>query len=217
MKWSDAVWQESIPVYEKIVGMPFISELVNGNLDVNKFRFYIAQDSVYLEHFGRTLSLIAARAHRVEHVLDFIRFAEGAIVVENALHAGYFKTLGISDHIPVSPSCHHYISYLLKEASLSAVEVAMAAVLPCFWIYQQVGSFIYKQQTKPGNPYQTWIDTYAGKEFGLLVNKAIRICDEVADTCTPVQQRLMADAFMTSCRLEYLFWESAWRLEKWLV
>jgi thiaminase/transcriptional activator TenA len=217
MKWSEAAWQEASPVYEKIIAMPFIIELVNGTLDTQKFKFYIAQDSHYLEHFGRTLSLIAARAHRVEHVLDFIRFAEGAIVVENALHAGYFVAFGINENIPLSPSCHHYTSYLLKEASLSAVEVAMAAVLPCFWIYKQVGDFIYEYQNRSGNPYQNWIDTYAGEEFGLLVEKAIGICDEVAVTCTPMQQRLMTEAFMTSCRLEYMFWDSAWRLEKWPV
>jgi thiaminase/transcriptional activator TenA len=215
MKWSKAAWQEALPVYEKIIHMPFITELINGVLDTQKFQFYIAQDSCYLEHFGRTLSLIAARAHRIEHVLDFIRFAEGAIVVENALHAGYFAKLGIDEGTPISPSCHHYTSYLLKEASLSAVEVAMAAVLPCFWIYKTVGDFIYKNQNTLNNPYQKWIDTYAGEEFGLLVEKAINICDEVAATCTPVQQRLMTDIFIMSCKLEYMFWDSAWRLETW--
>lgn len=215
MNWSKIAWLEASPIYEKIIAMPFITELINGTLDMQKFRFYIAQDSRYLEHFGRTLALIAARAHRVEHVLDFIRFAEGAIVVENALHAGYFKELGISDHIPLSPSCHHYTSYLLKEASLSQVEVALAAVLPCFWIYKKVGDFIYEHQNKLHNPYQKWIDTYAGEEFGLLVNKAIGICDDVAGTCTTMQQRLMTDAFIASCKLEYRFWDSAWRLEKW--
>jgi len=133
------------------------------------------------------------------------------------IHAGYFVAFGINENIPLSPSCHHYTSYLLKEASLSAVEVAMAAVLPCFWIYKQVGDFIYEYQNRSGNPYQNWIDTYAGEEFGLLVEKAIGICDEVAVTCTPMQQRLMTEAFMTSCRLEYMFWDSAWRLEKWPV
>lgn len=216
MNWSKIAWLEASPIYEKIIAMPFITELIDGTLDKQKFRFYIAQDSSYLEHFGRTLALIAARAHRVEHVLDFIRFAEGAIVVENALHAGYFKELGINDQTELSPSCHHYTSYLLKEASLSQVEVAMAAVLPCFWIYKKVGDFIYQCQNETGNPYQNWIDTYAGEEFSLLVEKAISICDEMASTCTAMQQRLMTDAFIMSCKLEYLFWHSAWQMEKWL-
>jgi len=44
---------------------------------------------------------------------------------------------------------------------------------------------MYTHQNKLQNLYQKWIDTYAGEEFGLLVEKAIRIGDEVADTYTP--------------------------------
>lgn len=215
MKWSEEAWQRAVPVFNGIITMPFIEQLVAGSLDIEKFKFYIAQDSKYLEHFGRALALIAARANRVDHVLSFISFAEGAIVVEEALHTGYFRQFDISKNITQSPSCHHYTSYLLKEAALAQVEVAMAAVLPCFWIYKKAGDYIYQHQNKQNNPYQTWIDTYAGEEFGILVNKAIDICDEAASACTPLQQKQMTDAFINSCRLEWMFWDSAWRLEKW--
>jgi thiaminase/transcriptional activator TenA len=215
MKWSEGAWQEALPVYEKIITMPFITELINGNLAIEKFEHYIAQDSHYLEHFGRTLSLIASRSHSIAHVLDFIRFAEGAIVVENALHASYFKEFNIDKNSPVSPACHHYISYLLKETSMQAVEVATAAVLPCFWIYKRVGDYIYEHQNQQNNRYQKWIDTYAGEGFGLLVDKAIGICDELAANCTEHQQQAMTKAFLTSSMLEYMFWDSAWQLQKW--
>lgn len=215
MKWSEIAWQSAEQVFQEIIRMPFIEELIAGSLDREKFKFYIAQDSKYLEHFGRALALIGARANHIDHVLDFIRFAEGAIVVENALHAGYFKTFGIDTNIPQSPACHHYTSYLLKQAALAQVEVAMASVLPCFWIYKKVGDYIYQHQNRQNNPYQTWIDTYAGDEFGLLVAKAINICDEAANACTLLQQKQMTEAFMYSCRLEWMFWDSAWRLEKW--
>jgi len=215
MNWSESAWQQGEPVYQKILQMPFIRELIAGTLDLEKFKFYIAQDSNYLEQFGRTLALIGARANAAEHVLRFIRFAEGAIVVEKALHASYFTEFGIEGKVPVSPACHHYTNFLLKEAALSQVEVAMAAVLPCFWIYQKVGDYIYAQPSRAKNPYQTWIDTYAGEEFGLRVQEAINICDAVATTCTAAQQQMMTAAFVTACKLEWLFWDSAWRLEKW--
>ncbi len=215
MSWSEMAWGQSLPIYQSILTMPFIQEQLAGTLAIEKFKFYIAQDSNYLESFGRTLALIGARAHDTAHVLRFIRFAEGAIVVEKALHASYFVDLGIKGKAPLSPACHHYTNFLLKEAALSQVEVAMAAVLPCFWIYKKVGDYIYQQQSKEKNPYQTWIDTYAGEEFGLRVQEAIAICDAVAATCTPIQQEKMTKAFVTGCKLEWRFWDSAWRLEKW--
>ena len=215
MSWSKTAWLQAEPVYNAILEMPFICEQITGTLAIEKFKFYIAQDSNYLEQFGRALALIGARAHDMAHVLRFIRFGEGAIVVEKALHANYFLEFGIEGKAPISPACHHYTNFLLKEAALSQVEVAMAAVLPCFWIYKKVGDYIYQQQSKEKNPYQTWIDTYAGEEFGLRVQEAIAICDAVAATCTTAQQQKMTEAFVTGCKLEWLFWDSAWRMEKW--
>jgi thiaminase/transcriptional activator TenA len=98
---------------------------------------------------------------------------------------------------------------------MHSVEVGMAAVLPCFWIYKKIGDYILEIQNKDNNPYQDWISTYAGEEFGLLVDKAIAICDEAAQNSTPAQQQLMTQAFITASRLEFAFWDSAYRLEKW--
>lgn len=212
MTWSKAAWQNAQPAYEQIVKMPFIEELMAGTLAKEKFFYYIAQDALYLEHFGRALSLIAARASRKDHVLDFIRFAEGAIVVESALHGGYLKDVRPGT---MAPACHHYTSFLLSTASLAPVEVAMAAVLPCFWVYKEVGDHILKYQNKGTNPYQQWIDTYGGEAFAVLVKKAITICDEVAATTTPDHRDRMTEAFLAGCQLEWMFWDSAWRLEQW--
>lgn len=217
MSWSKIAWQASSSIYEQITSMPFIRELLMGTLAEEKFSFYIAQDSLYLANFGKALSLIAARVHRTDHALEFMRFAEGAIVVEQALHAGYFQKLGIPASVPISPACQHYTRYILSQTALEQVEIAMAAVLPCFWIYKEVGDYIYTQPMQENNPYQEWINTYAGEEFEAIVLRAIRICDEVAESCTHPQRLAMTEAFVTASRLEWMFWDSAWRLEKWPV
>ncbi|WP_442590911.1 thiaminase II [Pedobacter sp. AW31-3R] len=215
MNWSDNTWEKATPIYNDIIKMPFVTHLASGTLDIEKFKFYMQQDSNYLEYFGRTLSLIAARVHDINHVLDFIRFAEGAIVVENALHESYFIEYEVKGKTSLSPTCHHYVHFMQSTAALAQVETAMAAVLPCFWIYKKVGDFILETQDPHHHPYQNWIDTYAGEEFGLLVEKAIALCDKVALECTPQQQERMTEAFITASRLEFAFWDSAWKLEKW--
>lgn len=215
MKWTDKTWTQIEPIYQKIIKMPFIEELQRGTLPLEKFQFYMRQDSFYLENFARSLALIGARAHRVSHALDFIRFAEGAIVVEKALHDSYFQEFGLSQRGSIEPTTHHYINFLKSTSALDQVEIAMAAVLPCFWIYQEVGDSIYKNQLSEDNPYQKWIDTYAGKEFKELVIKAINICDSVAENCTPQQQERMTQAFVEASKLEFMFWDSAYQLKTW--
>jgi len=215
MKWSENAWAEALPVYNDIINMPFIKELADGTLDVEKFSYYLQQDAHYLEYFARALAVISAKARNVDTMLDFIRFSEGAIVVERALHDSYFKDYTITERATMSPACHHYVHYLQSSVYMADSAVGMAAVLPCFWIYKKVGDHILSIASTKNNPYSNWIATYAGEKFGLLVDKAIAICDTAAATATPEQLQLMTEAFIMASRLEYDFWDSAYRLEKW--
>ena len=215
MKWSETAWQQIEPIYQSIIEMPFIQELSNGSLPKDKFRFYMAQDAIYLEHFGRTLSLIGAKAHDINDALAFIRFAETAIVVERTLHESYFEDFGVTDKGTIQPACHHYIHFLRSTTALESIEVGMAAVLPCFWIYQRVGDHIVGQQPSANNPYQKWIDTYGGEDFAKAVKAAIDICDSAADNTTPQIQKRMTEALITSSHLEFDFWEAAFVGREW--
>jgi thiaminase/transcriptional activator TenA len=217
MKWSESAWQESTAVYEEIVRHPFNVQLMNGTLPAETFKFYIAQDSVYLNAFGRALALIAARSTHPEYTLNFIRFSEDALVEEKLLHESYFKKFGLSDDATASPTCDHYSQFLLAKAALDPIEVAMAAMLPCFWIYKKVGDHIYKHQTNNNNPYCDWIANYTGEDFSQTVQQAIDICDEVAAECTQQQRLAMTQAFNASAKLEWMFWDSAWKQEQWSV
>ncbi len=84
-----------------------------------------------------------------------------------------------------------YTNYLRATCSGQPYPVGMAAVLPCFWIYREVGNYIYRHH-KPNNPNQAWIDTYAGEAFATVVEDAIRITEAVA--VQSVTGRAKADA-----------------------
>ena len=57
---------------------------------------------------------------------------------------------------------------LLATAYHEPWEVLMAALLPCFWIYWDVGNTIARKAA-PDNPYRPWIDTYSDEAFGTAV------------------------------------------------
>lgn len=215
MNWSDKAWERALPVFNAITQMPFIKELMAGTLAMDRFRFYISQDAVYLEHFSKALALIGARAADIQDALAFIRFAEGAIVVEQALHQSYFRLYDVVHKAGAEPACHHYINCLKSTAALDPVEVSMAAVLPCFRVYKEVGDYILKHQQPLDNPYRQWIDTYSGAAFAQLVQQAIDICDRIAAQATPAQREAMTEAYLAASRLEYHFWDSAYQLRTW--
>ena len=215
MNWSSRAWEQIIPIYQKIIEMPFITELTNGTLPLEKFQFYMLQDAHYLDQFGRALAIIGARTQSLEDSLALIEFAEGAIVVEKALHESYFESYQLIEKGSIQPTCHHYGHFLKSTAALQPVEVAIAAVLPCFWIYKKVGDHIYQNQKAIDNPYQKWIETDAGDDFGVITQRAIDISNRISLGCTPLQQQSMTEAFVTASRLEYEFWNSAYILKRW--
>ena len=123
----------------------------------------------------------------------------------------------INDRLKPSPACLLYTSYLWRQLANAPIEVSVAAVLPCFWIYKAVGDYILANQTNEENPYQTWINTYGGDDFSRSVSRAIEICDELAESCTESRQKEMLEAFVVCSKMEYLFWDSAHNLEQWKI
>jgi thiaminase/transcriptional activator TenA len=218
--FSRAAWEQNARRYELIRTMPFNAQLAAGTLSEARFKHYITQDAHYLIGFGRALTLAAAKAPDPDRIVQFAKSAEGAIVVERALHGSFFERYGITPAIfaqtPLSPACHHYVSYLLATAYAEPYEVLLGALLPCFWIYAEVGSDIHVR-AHPGNPYQSWIDTYAGEEFHSAVRAVIAATDEVAKEAAPSLRARMHAAFTRATQLEWVFWDSAFRLETWPV
>jgi thiaminase (transcriptional activator TenA) len=141
-----------------------------------------------------------------------------AIVVERALHGSFFEQFAITQETfaqtPLSPTCHHYVSYLLATAYAEPYEVVLGALLPCFWIYAEVGRDIHARSVNP-NPYQAWIDTYASEEFHHAVQAVIEATNDVSRAASPALRERMHAAFTRATQLEWAFWDSAYRLERW--
>ena len=74
-----------------------------------------------------------------------------------------------------------------------------------------------KAKAAARNPYQAWIDTYASEEFGAAVSAQIAIADRLAASASAERQAAMAATFHRCTQLEWMFWDSAYRMERWPV
>ncbi len=218
MSFSRTAWEQNAAAYEAIRTMPFNEALAAGTLPPETFRHYIVQDAHYLVGFGRALTLAAAKAPSPERLIQFAEAGKEVLVEERALHTGYFAQWGIDEaafaDTPVTPATHHYVSYLLAVGFGERYEVVVAALLPCFWIYLEIGKDL-DARAAADNPYRAWIDTYAGAAFEATVRDAIAAADEVAATASPKVVEAMLRAFATSTQLEWMFWHSAYHRHGW--
>ena len=218
--FSKRAWKESSGLYQRILDLPFNRELADGTLSQERFQFYMVQDALYLKQYSRALAMASAKAPDAEAMQYFARSAEQALVVERALHGSFFEKFGIdpreaTDAEP-SPTCYGYTNFLLAVALQGGYEELVAAMLPCFWIYWEVGNHIAGTAGQD-NPYQAWIDSYSDPIFGEAVEIAISINDRTAEAATPERQGAMLQAFKRSVQFEWMFWDSAYRLEDWPV
>jgi thiaminase (transcriptional activator TenA) len=217
MKFTLKLWNETKGIYEKIIQLPFNQELMKGTLDMNRFMFYIRQDSLYLMDYCKVLALIASKMEKTERTLQFLKFAEDSIIVEKTMHENFLSGYKKGDmQYQKSPSCFAYTNFLLSTVAFRSTEEAIASILPCFWIYREVGNYIYNNAAK-NNPYKDWINTYSAEEFRKATDIAIESTDEMADQASSIIRSKMIDVFVISTKLEYLFWESAYKKEKWIV
>ena len=160
-----------------------------------------------------------AKAFTADDVMQFSEAAKIAIVVERSLHDSFMREFDISkdqfETTPLTLACHHYTSFLTATAWSESYPVVLASLLPCFWIYAEVGKDIVDNSIA-NNPYQAWIDTYSGEDFNQAVRNVITTIDQVAARCDADTLEKMHHAYTNAAKLEWLFWDSAYDQRQWL-
>jgi thiaminase/transcriptional activator TenA len=220
MGFCDEIWAEVAPLRRAILAHPFLDELARGTLPGPSFQHYIVQDSLYLAEYARVLAIAAARAPTAAGRLEFSDGAKVAVIVEEGLHQAFFAQFGVSAEMAAAaeptPACLGYTSYLASLAATRSYEELIAAILPCFWVYWEVGCAIKPLAASP-NAYAPWIDTYAAPEFGAATDRVRALVDAAADAATPATRAAMAQAFRMATRFEWMFWDSAYARESWPI
>jgi len=92
----------------------------------------------------------------------------------------------------------------------------VAALLPCYWIYWEVGKTL-ERAGSPNALYGRWIATYASEEFGAVVRAVLEATDAVAARLQPAGRAAMLRHVLTTSRYEWMFWDMGWRREAWPV
>ncbi|OBI51692.1 thiaminase II [Mycobacterium kyorinense] len=216
--WTDRLWAEAAGTYAAILEHPFLTGLTDGRLDPDIFAHYVAQDAHYLHDFARTLTIVGSKAPTYDRVGMFARHAAGIVEVELALHESLLPELGVRnlDAMPVAPTTRAYTSYLLATAYGGTFAEGFAAVLPCYWIYAEVGGELVKRGS-PDPRYQRWIDTYADDEYRTTVAEVLALADDVGQALCATEEACARAHFATTARYEWMFWDAAWRREVWPV
>jgi len=218
--YSQQLWESGANLYARILRHPFLLGLVRGDLPAANFGYFLKQDAVFLELYSRSICLLAARAPEAQDVLDFSRDAAEALAAEQDAEASWLAELELEreqeEAVEPAPTTLAYGRFLLSEVQSGGFLQGLAAVLPCYWVYHEVG----RELARLGSPtavYQRWIDNYSSEEFEAVTVRVRSILDREAGIASPTSLELGRRSYLVALRYEWMFWDMAWRMECWPV
>ena len=212
------LWNGITSIYEAILEHPFVTGLTDGTLPADSFAFYVVQDALYLRDYARTLAVVAARAPDTAGTEMFARHAAEIITVERALHDSLMAGLGIdaaaAEAAEPAPTTLAYTSYLLATALSGSYAEGVGVVLPCYWIYYEVGRELLRRGS-PNPQYQKWIDTYADDQYGEVVRSVLDAGDALGPSLGAAERARVERHFRVTSQYEWMFWDAGYRQERW--
>ncbi len=213
---SDAIWQQ---LHEH----PFIVELAEGTLPLDKFRFFIEQDNMYLEEYARCLAMGAAKSRTEAETRHFVAHLNQNLDAEiPANHEMLAKAieLGAEDRggtRAMAPANMAYTGYMRRLSITGGPLEILASLLPCAWSYTEIAGRL-RERTDATHPvYGRWVSHFANPASVETVEEMIRDFDELieGEAQTEERRREIGEIFATSSRLELMFWEMAYTMDQW--
>ncbi len=209
-KWSDIALRASNRLYNKIISQPFNVEMMSGELSKERFKRYIEQDTIYIRNYSAEMLIVADMLPTTTHKKLFRNFAIEGMEAEKSLHALLGEQLGGLREVESSLTTKGYMNHTRQWVDKGDLELSMASILPCIWIYSLVGQHLYRNSNLTKNPYRDWIETYASDMMAEGVKLSIELTDSLAAKASQSRRAKMREEFLKAVWYEWAFWEYAY-------
>ncbi len=219
-RFSETLEKEAEPIWLRIFNHPFLHELSNGTLPLEKFRYYISQDHAFLTDFCRFLGLAIPRCESLEQIHYLSDVLHSEFTLEIDMQRELAEKVGLSvqemQTTEASPTTRAYTSFLIRTAATGDIGEIFAALSPCPITYAEIAARL-TQETGNVPAYAEWLQTYRSVEARELSERLRSFLDNISNTASHSQRLRMVRSFLTASRYEYLFWQMAYSMEKWTI
>jgi thiaminase/transcriptional activator TenA len=222
METSQAFRTQCDRIWAGLHAHPFLGELARGTLPLDRFRFFIEQDLLYLPSFARCMAMGAAKSASDAELEFFTSQLDGILRLEipsNQRLLDHVISLGAEDRggsRGMAPANVAYTSYLLATAATGGPLEITAAILPCSWSYIEIAAGL-KDEIAEHPVYSDWVAFYLQQEEADLVMNMRETFDDMTrdGAVSADKRRQLAEIFRMSSRLEGTFWDMAYTLGQW--
>ncbi|ACB94851.1 thiaminase II [Beijerinckia indica] len=195
------------------VDHPFVHAMADGTLDPARFRTFLIQDYLYLLNYARAYALAVYKSESLDEMRECADIVSAILNTEMTMHFSYCDGWGITraemEAQPAAPELMAYCGFILDRAQAGDLLDLLVALSACLVGYGEIGLRLTQSKTtvREGNPYYSWMCTYADTGYQDLVRVGLARLDTVAarrggEARLPELTRL----FATTVRMETAFW-----------
>ena len=220
MKITAAMVDRAMPIWEEIMKTPFIQEMIDGTLPVEKFKNYTIQDTLYIKGFSRTYAYGFINSDDIKIMRRFYQCMHVILADESMLHIRYLKEFyGMEEDkvydLKMEPENKAYTDYMVEISKTGTAQETLAAVMPCILSYLYIAKIVKEQAEKKntleGSHFQLWIEEYASERYAQACEEITEFMDDISVDLTDAQRERIMEIFCTSSKHELAFWTMAYR------
>ena len=205
------------PIWENCLKHPFVTGIGDGTLSVEKFRYFMLQDYLYLFDYARVFALGVVKARDPRLMRIFAANVDTILGGEMEIHRTYMARLGITEEqvFAVKPALDNlsYTNYMLSVASTGGPAEIVASILACSWSYAEIGQALARIPGAAEHPfYGEWIRGYASDSYAATNHSLIELMDALAAGASGEQMARLTDIFVNCSRYELGFWDMSWEM-----
>ena len=205
------------PIWEACLKHPFVTGIGDGTLAVEKFRYFMLQDYLYLFDYARVFALGVVKARDPRLMRTFAANVDAILGGEMEIHRTYMARLGITEEqvFAVKPALDNlsYTNYMLSVASTGGPAEIVASILACSWSYAEIGQALARIPGAAEHPfYGEWIRGYASDSYAATNQSLIELMDALAADASGEQMARLTDIFVNCSRYELGFWDMSWEM-----
>jgi thiaminase (transcriptional activator TenA) len=199
--------------WENYVDHDFVRGLGDGTLPPESFKHYLVQDYLFLIHYARAWALASYKADDLADMRFANESVKAVLDVEMGLHVKYCAEWGIAsadlETYEEAAATLAYTRFVLEAGHRGDILDLAVALAPCALGYAEIAARLNEAPNRrvAGNPYNAWIEMYAGPEFRAVARGTADFVDRLWHSrAGGARFESLGTTFDRACRLEAGFW-----------
>lgn len=217
MSFVKTLVDNSMDIWEAYLKHPFIIELQQGTLDIEKFKNYIVQDSIYLKEYARVYALGMYKSKTLKEIQNFYSILSFVNADETSTRLKYLKEWNITQEdievAEVKKENKEYIDFMMKIAEKQQVPEILMATLPCMFSYCYIGKEIKKNNPNiESTKYWDFIQDYASDSYIQSCIEWGNYTEELCKDFDTDKKTKLIKIFRQASICEMKFWDMSYNL-----